>query len=997
MAVAAYASLLSITHLLNNLHYRASFNLPRVDNNQVEALQEHVSSLLEFVELHSERKSSELQGLWKELAEVSTEAEGAINFHIANLLYAKSQGETSDTSNFSALCEEMETLIKKFCSIKKELSLIEEGEDNQSQKQPTPFVPAGGSSAASSHVSNVVVGLDEHVDTIRNKLIRGSFNLQILPIVGMGGIGKTTLAKSVFDDRFVVDHFDLLIWLSISQQYSVEHILKVGLGEMVLENQILESLDALGTRFYQKLFGRRYLIVMDDMWTTGAWDDLRRFFPNNENGSRILLTTRLSDMAASLGSYDPYMLTFLDEDKSWNLFCQSTFSKTFCPYSHLERFAKDIAKSCRGLPLAIIVVGRVLANSDMTAKHWENIGKSITSLANLGDDEHCMTILSLSYKSLPIHLKQCFLYMRVFREDELILISRLISSWIVEGFIKPSCNRSLEDIANEYVRTLINRNLIFANGTLRCGIHDLLRDLCSREYENEGILQFPRAQNDDLLLGKARRCSLCYNKVKDDEAGTHVLKPFHVFGSSSQVTPSSCGSCKMVYSRVEIPTLVKIAYYNDDLEKEKLQPIELRHVSLDEPKLLSPSTLHILWNIQSLRIRRGCSLKFLPQEIWEMPQLRNIVSLYRIFLPDPIVGKDVVVLKNLHSIDGLSEFKCTDQVIARIPNLKHLNVRYRDNVGEVPEEWDFFLYNLCQLQKLESLWLKGCVHSLSLPNSLKELHLKHCGFAWEDMSIVGSLPALERLEIIGVMKGSEWEPVQGEFLCLKDLTVKSNNLVCWAADAAHFPILERLTLYKLHLLEEIPSSIGDIPTLKSIIVKGCSDSVVESVKQIWEEQHEMGNDITVGVVDKNWLVRYQVGTFTARMTGAACESLAYLKCLREILEEVTGQGGDSLDTKQVESMQEDIHFLKHFVKYFHVSKSQEMESLLEDIEQAVQIGAALTGRLHSDIRDGVKILLDKIDFIKDALSVEKEDEHGEDVQDNDATSYDINSLGIIMY
>ncbi|XP_051115916.1 putative late blight resistance protein homolog R1B-17 [Andrographis paniculata] len=1010
MAVAAYASLASLTHVLENLHYRARFNIPRADINQVEDLQENVNSLLEFVELHSERKIPELRGLWRKMAEAAAEAESDINFHVGNLLYAKSQGETSDTSNFSAFCDEMDTLIQKFCSIEKELPMIEEREDHQARKQSNyASVSAGGSSAAASYVSNVV-GLDEHVNTIRDNLIRGRSKLEILPIVGMGGIGKTTLTKCLFEDSFVVDHFDLRIWLTISQQYSAEQILKVGLRGKAGENKMCESLDDLGTKFYQKLFGRRYLIVMDDMWSTGAWDDLQRYFPDSEDGSRILLTTRLSNMAASLGSRDPYLLTFLDENDSWSLFCQNAFSQNGCPYGHLEKFAKDIAKSCRGLPLEIVVIGRLLANSDMTVKYWENIVNNISFLANLADDEHCRKILSLSYESLPIHLKPCFLYFGAFPEDSSIGVLELIRIWIIEGFIKSMSNRSLEDIAKEYVKNLSDRNLIFERGESDYGIHDLLRDLCLKESDDECFLQFPRMQTFKSGLIEVRHCNLCLKGLEDNE-GMHILQPFYIFGVSSQVNPFVCDACTMVYSHIKRHNFVKIENFDDGFDKESLQPIELRCADIWGVKSLSPLTFKLLWNLQLLQISSS-SFMDLPREIWEMPQLREISGDYDVYLPDPIYidihGNDFLVLKDLHTICGFRNFNCTKEVIDRIPNLKKLDIRYEYGAEGGVKQLNYSLCNLERLQKLESLSISGCLEKMTLPNSLKELGLMDCTMAWEDMSIIGLLPSVEKLTIYGGAHGLEWEPVQGEFRRLKELAIGYTDLVCWRVESVHFPILEKLKLTGLGLLEEIPSGIGDILTLISIDVENCSESVIDSAKEIWEVQHELGNEIRIHVSDKEHEVGYLIGTFTARMTGAVCHSLAYSIHLRERLDKVAQRGRHSLNTKQMEAVEEAIHFFKDFVKAIHPRRCQEMESLPGEMAQAIHKADAVIRRLRAEtlmpilgkcVHEDVERLLEKIDFIRKALSVAKEegteDEQSDDVVDNDATSYDVESLKIL--
>ncbi|KAL0440939.1 UNVERIFIED_CONTAM: putative disease resistance protein [Sesamum radiatum] len=255
---------------------------------------------------------------------------------------------------------------------------------------------------------STMVGFDENLVRVMDELTSGGSNLQILPIVGMGGIGKTTLVQNAFHHPYIEHYFHKRIWFTISHEYSVREILlrQFNNGE---DQESNETLVGLGERFYRSLFGERYLIIMDDVWSTKVWDDLKMFFPNNNNGSRIMLTTRESSVAISLGSYKPYVIGFLNEEKSWNLFCEKAFAQEDCPYPELEETSKNIAKSCNGLPLAIVVVGGLLGKSNMTREYWEFVAENVKAFRNSKDSGGCLKILSLSYNNLPIHLKPCFL------------------------------------------------------------------------------------------------------------------------------------------------------------------------------------------------------------------------------------------------------------------------------------------------------------------------------------------------------------------------------------------------------------------------------------------------------------------------------------------------------------------------------------------------------------------------------------------------------------
>ncbi|KAL0341492.1 UNVERIFIED_CONTAM: putative late blight resistance proteinR1B-14 [Sesamum calycinum] len=689
-----------------------------------------------------------------------------------------------------------------------------------------------------------------------DELTRDEPNLQILPLVGMGGTGKTTLARNIFDHPYVIQHFDKRIWFTISQDYSVHEILV----RLLNDGSDLEVSEAkLGERLYKSLFGERYLIVMDDVWSVEAWDALKLFFPNNRNGSRVMITTRLGNVADSLGSQKPYLMDFLDEDKSWNLFCYKAFAQKGCPYPELEEIGKVIAKACRGLPLTIVVIGGLLANSNTEQEYWKYVAKNVNSFANSEDNEYCLKILALSYENLPIHLKSCFLYMRAFREDEEIKVSKLTKLWIGEGFLKPVRGKTLEEVAIEYLKNLADRNLVLIpEWTERgkpkvCGIHDLLRDLCLKEADKEHFIRIPRVQRISADSWSGIGCFLCSDRVSLQET-----KDVPEIVVDSQLTSGGsvlvCEACKGMYPHLVKLRWVKVFSVPDGeyLQHTKLRYIEmvsyaLQDNTVDDVKFISPFTTPLLWNLQTLfftlyNLSDAQHPIIVPPKIWEMPQLRHII-INDAILPNPIDTQDSPVLENLQTLSFIQDFKCTKEVLHRIPNLKKLEIRYFNKV----ENWSSYcLYNLFHLHKLESLHVMGealLLKNVAYPTSLKKLNLYECKVPWEDMTIIGSLPNLEVLILsCCAFEGSEWNPIEGQFLRLKVLTLSIRNLVCWRAENIHFPNLEKLYLHLMDDLEEIPSSIGDIATLRLIEVYQCSESIENSAKQILEEQQSNGNE-----------------------------------------------------------------------------------------------------------------------------------------------------------
>ncbi|XP_075481516.1 putative late blight resistance protein homolog R1B-16 [Primulina tabacum] len=338
----------------------------------------------------------------------------------------------------------------------------------------------------------------------------------------MGGIGKTTLARRTYEDSLRSQYFDILAWTTVSGEYRRRDALLQLLQSFKKyttdsNERSGESEAQLAKLVYQNLIGRRYLIVIDDIWTTEAWDDLKMVFPDDGNGSRILLTTRLSEVAVYAGSSSTpiHQMKFLNEDQSWKLLEEKIFGKESCPL-HLVELGKEVARNCKGLPLTIVVVAGLLLSSGNTMEEesWESILENISSIESTISAQ-CSKILCLSYDWLPLRLKPCFLYIAGFPEDSEIVVSELIMLWVAEGFLKPSSqSKCLEDVGKGCLEDLVNRNLILVSkkgpdGELvAVGIHDLLRKICMTKAEEDGFFHHVSSTrnvwNDDIENPKSR-------------------------------------------------------------------------------------------------------------------------------------------------------------------------------------------------------------------------------------------------------------------------------------------------------------------------------------------------------------------------------------------------------------------------------------------------------------------------------------------------------------
>ncbi|XP_019081115.1 disease resistance protein RPH8A [Vitis vinifera] len=340
-----------------------------------------------------------------------------------------------------------------------------------------------------------VVGIEDGTEEVKQMLMKEETRRSVVSIVGMGGLGKTTLAKKVYNQRDVQQHFDCKAWVYVSQEFRAREILLdianrfMSLSEK--EKEMRES--ELGEKLCEYLKEKKYLVVMDDVWSSEVWSRLRSHLPEAKDGSKVLITTRNKEIALHATSQAfIYELRLMNDDESWQLFLKKTFQGTSTPHTlirELEEPGKKIVAKCKGLPLAVVVLGGLLSTKEKTKPSWEKVLASIEWYLDQGP-ESCMGILALSYNDLPYYLKSCFLYCGIFPEDSEIKASKLIRLWLAEGFIQRRGKETLEDIAEDYMHELIHRSLIQVaerrvdGGVESCRMHDLLRDLAVLEAKD---------------------------------------------------------------------------------------------------------------------------------------------------------------------------------------------------------------------------------------------------------------------------------------------------------------------------------------------------------------------------------------------------------------------------------------------------------------------------------------------------------------------------------
>ncbi|KAL8127449.1 putative late blight resistance protein homolog R1A-10 [Apium graveolens] len=715
------------------------------------------------------------------------------------------------------------------------------------------------------------VGFQVEVDNLLRQL--ASFTkkkLEVISIVGMPGVGKTTLARKLFNDAYVVSYFYVRAWITCSRvHHKRELLLSILRSVAEITDEVCRMNDCmLAHELYRALKGRRYLIVIDNIWSTEAWDDFKSCFPDDNNGSRIMLTTRLKDVALHAHpDGNPLCLRFLTEEESFDLFRRKVLV-TGNDSDNLSSIGQDITRKCRGLPLAIVVIAGLLKNEfevdswrQVEMDWWLQVSGSINSLV-LGDENHYMDTLSLSYNHLPQHLRPCFLSFGAFRENSDIPVNKLIWSWIAEGFIvQDGTKKSLERVAENYLMDLVRRSLVVVgkkgcNGEIKtCSIHNLLRSLCLRIAKEENFAV------DIYKYDKHSR--LCRNK--------RLIIPYECSCYSSEISQSFFmdvsihqDSSKLIRA-LDISSIELFVF-----PCELLQLVQLRYLELRFKAGYLPESISQLRELQTL-IMHSKKKMVVPKNMWKMKNLRHLrIKSGGVLVNFPNLEEEPNVLENLQTISLITVSKPCQNILAKTRNLKKLGLC---GPLEITQSGDMKCLDLGLLKHLETLKLLYTIplckagrlgDSIKFPESLKSLLMSITFLDWKEDWIFKMIPNLEVLKLkVHAFSGKDWETRPEAFPRLKFLKLEELDIMTWTATRNHFPVLRHLQVYRCSNLMEIPEDFGNIIMLEVIELGGCSDAAANSARHIQKEQEICGNDC-LKIVIKPGLTSSQTNQQNAR-------------------------------------------------------------------------------------------------------------------------------------
>ncbi|RVW19734.1 putative disease resistance protein RGA4 [Vitis vinifera] len=305
-----------------------------------------------------------------------------------------------------------------------------------------------------------VCGRDRDREEIIKLLTDNSHgDVSVIPIVGIGGLGKTTLAKLAYNDKRADKHFQQRIWVCVSEDFDVKRIMRAILESATGNTCHLQEMEVIQQRIRELVMGKRFLLVLDDVWSDDhdKWERLKNSVRHGSEGSKILVTTRSEKVALIMGTIAPYYLKGLPEDDCWSLFEQRAFKLGVPKEASIVAIGNDIVKKCRGVPLAAKTLGSLMCFKREKSE-WVDVKDSeIWNL--LGGENGILQVLRLSYDDLPSHLKQCFAYCSIFPKDYCIEKENLVQLWMAEGFLPSSGRKAPEEVGNEYFNELLWRSV----------------------------------------------------------------------------------------------------------------------------------------------------------------------------------------------------------------------------------------------------------------------------------------------------------------------------------------------------------------------------------------------------------------------------------------------------------------------------------------------------------------------------------------------------------
>uniref|UniRef100_A0A0E0IFB6 Uncharacterized protein n=1 Tax=Oryza nivara TaxID=4536 RepID=A0A0E0IFB6_ORYNI len=758
-----------------------------------------------------------------------------------------------------AMSKKLNSVLKKINELVEEMnkfSLVERTE--------TPQLPYRQTHSALDESADILGRGDDKEVVVRLLLDqRNEQKLQILPIVGMGGLGKTTLAKMVYNDTRVHEHFQLKMWHCVSDKFEVVSLLK-SIIELATGTKckLFDTIEMLRRQLEEAIGRKRFLLVLDDVWNEeeNKWGDGLKPLLNSVGGpgSVMVITTRSQQVASIMGTLGPHELACLNEHDSWELFSKRAFCRQAGDQAELATIGRRIVKKCRGLPLALKTIGGLMSSKQLVSE-WEAISEESNVGVRVQGKNDVLDILKLSYRHLSSEMKQCFAFCAVFPKDYEVDKNILIQLWMANGLIEDEGAADLTHKGELIFQDLVWRSFLedvkekemqyYGVNSIFCKMHDLMHDLakyvtdecvsttkdCCQEKglaKDVRHLQIPKRETKETLTQLFNGTSSLRTLIMQPTSG-NVIKEFRLVSMRAL-------SCFTIHSQI-------------------LHAKHLRYLDLSGTSIVKlPNSICMLYNLQSLRLMSCFNLQYLPEGMRTMSKLIHIylckcdslqqmppnISLLNnlrtltTFVVDSKDGLGIEELKDLrHLTNRLELFNL--RKVKSAEKAKQANLYQKKNLSEILLFWGRDRYYMPEhiidneKQVLESLAPHGKLKVLELhgyggleiPRWMRDPHMFQC----LAKLCISNCPRLKDLPAVWFLNSLE----HLSLCCMGNLTTLCKNddvdqAEGFCTSLKIFPKLKDMVLYRLSNLERWvvnipgePNSLVTLPQLETLSIIYC--------------------------------------------------------------------------------------------------------------------------------------------------------------------------------
>ncbi|KAJ4887844.1 Disease resistance protein (NBS class) family [Raphanus sativus] len=677
-----------------------------------------------------------------------------------------------------------------------------------------------------------LVGLERNVEILVGCLLEEDSS-QVVAITGMGGLGKTTLARKVFNHEKIKSHFPGLAWVCVSQQLERKCVWQTILRRLRPECDVSKMMeDELQEKIVGVFETQKALIVIDDIWKEGDWDLIKHVFLPKQ-GWKVLLTSRNEEVALHADEQcDLIKQECLTFEESWDLFQRIAFpikdTSEFKIDEDMKEIGMEMLKHCGGLPLAIKALGGMLRKK-YTLHQWKTIRENIKVHIVRGSDSDDINVntkvydvLNLSFEELPAYLKHCFLYLAIFPEDYEIDVETLSYYWAAEGMLRPTFET--------------------------CQLHDMMREVCLRKAEEENFVQIIETSTANLESPcKSRRLAVTRKPGETFNVDMKVENPS--LRTLLYLEKKRWKATHLLFTRHKLMRVLDLSYVMFEGGKVPSsigELIHLRYFSLEWSSAMGqlPSSMGNLKKLLYLNLNICPCIFDMPNILKEMRELT--------FLSLPVIfhEKRKWELENLVKLETLDNFntkhgRVTDlegmtrlrslsiyiederytmetlsSSLSKLSHLESLFIKNKRLNTRTDDEEEGFVWDFVHLKKLKlEIYMPRLPDAQHFPSHLTTIDLTYCCLKEDPMPILEKLFHLKEISLqYGSFCGSRMVCLRDGFPQLEKLRLRGlKEWREWIVEEGSMPLLHTLIIDNCPKLKELPDGLRFNTSLNSLI------------------------------------------------------------------------------------------------------------------------------------------------------------------------------------